>query len=157
MTENDKRKITLASLKKIYEELPKLAEKDPSIINDFNMNHFGVYQDLKKKQIDNNVCGTMGCGLGNSARLFELESTDFNSVGTFSYNRFGQRILPFCYEPDEDDGDGCPLMIETSLWDFLFSHHWATIQPRFDQFIERVKYAIDKDLDLGHWLYKNHN
>jgi hypothetical protein len=138
------KQITLASLKKIYEKLPVLAETIPSIITDFDMNTFGIYTYNTPKQIKQHDCKTHGCGLGNSARLFRLVKSDFDWENEFCYHKFGARILPTTY-------DGSRL---TSLWHFLFSSDWKVYQTSFEQFIERVKYAIDMDLEVGEWEFQ---
>lgn len=142
-----KKKTTLDSLITIYNGLPLLAEKNPAIKDEFDMNRYGVYSFCGKTEIKNNYCKTYGCGLGNSARLFKIENSDFNSHyhDVFSYTKFARRILPYCYISNE----------KYNLWEFLFSSNWAWYQPSFNQFIERVKYAIDKDLELGEWVYQD--
>lgn len=137
------KEITLANLKKIYKKLPKLAETIPSIITDFDMNTFGIYTYNTPKQIKEHVCKTHGCGLGNSARLFKLLRTDFDWENEFAYHQFGERILPFTYNANPDN-----------LWYFLFGSDWSAHQPSFEQFIQRVKYAIDMNLVLGKWDYQ---
>lgn len=138
------KQITLASLKKIYKELPVLAQTVPSIITDFDMQTFGIYTYRTRKEINEHACKTQGCGLGNSARLFRLMKSDFDWEHEFAYHQFGARILPTTY-------DGSRL---TSLWYFLFSSDWYGHQSTFEQFIERVKYAIDMDLEVGDWDYQ---
>lgn len=143
----EKKAITLASLKKIYEELPKLAETMPSIKDEFDMTVYGAYCGLKSHLIEPE-CETYGCGLGNSARLFELKESDFY-YKKFKYDNFGKRILPSCYSKDDSS-----VTKEKKLWNFLFSSTWDDYQPSFEQFIQRVKYAIDMDLEIGNWKYQ---
>jgi hypothetical protein len=140
------KEITKANLIKIYEDLPKLAEQIPAIKAEFDMNEFGVFAGQKQKEL-NSKCKTYGCGLGNAARLFDIVETDFNnSDSTFNYMLFGKRILPGLYYN--------LYKLQNTLWDFLFDWKWADYQPTFDQFIERVKYTIDMDLEIGSWDYR---
>jgi hypothetical protein len=138
------KEITLESLRKIYNELPKLAETRTHIKDDFDMGTYGVYNLLNNYEMKHE-CATHGCGLGNSALVFEVKPTDFTSTDRFSYVEFGTRILPSCYD---EEGD------EQRLWNFLFSANWSSVQPSFKNFIERVKYAIDTELELGEWDYE---
>lgn len=144
MKKLEKKAITLASLIKIYNELPKLAITKPHIKEEFDMTIYGVYNRATKEYIETE-CATHGCGLGNSALVFELVDSDFRNLHNFNYVSFGKRILPLCYDTFSD---------ETNLWHFLFASSWGHFQPSFDQFIERVKYAIDTELDLGEWQYQ---
>lgn len=137
--------ITLESLIKIYNELPKLAETKPHIKDEFDMGTYGVY-NLKNDYEVKHECCTHGCGLGNSALIFNVQPDDFGLLGRFSYVRFGERVLPSCYDEYSDN---------TKLWQFLFSSTWSAFQPSFEQFIQRVKYAIDTNLELGEWEYQN--
>jgi hypothetical protein len=142
------KEITLENLKKVYEELPKLAETNPSIKADFDMSLYGVYYFLTKEQI--NECGTHGCGLGNSARVLDIVECDFKiEDGKFDYFSFGRRVFPSCYHFKE----GARLSDTNRLWMFLFDAGWAKFQPTFKQFIERVKYAIDTNLEVN-WGYQ---
>ena len=144
MKKAEKKAITLANLTKIYNELPELAKKNPKIRQEFDMDLYGVYCGLKANIIKTE-CKTHGCGLGNSARLFDVQKSDFSDK-EFSYDKFGKRILPYLYM---DYGQ--------NVWAFLFSASWSQCQPTFKQFIKRLKYAIDMDLELGDWNYKKSN
>lgn len=138
MKKTEKKSITLANLTKIYNELPELAKKIPNIRQEFDMDVYGVYCGLKSTAVETE-CKTHGCGLGNSARLFDIQKSDF-TYKEFSYDRFGKRILPYLYMEYGDD-----------LWHFLFSSSWSDYQPTFAHFIKRVKYAIDMNLEIGEW------
>lgn len=145
LTQEQETKKTLKNLKKIYRELPILAETIPSIKTDFSMRLYGVFDELTKEEIETNECGTNGCGLGNSARIFKLVKSDFH-CNDFSYRNFCRRILPSTYDDVTRFSNG--------LWDFLFAWSWHVHQPTFEQFIQRVKYAIDMDLKIGQWEYQ---
>lgn len=148
MKKTDK-EITLENLKKVYEELPKLAEEIPSIKDDFDMGLYGIYYFLPKEEI--NECGTHGCGLGNSARVLDIVDSDFTiDDEKFDYYVFGRRVFPSCYYFREYS----QTSDTNRLWSFLFDAEWANAQPTFEQFIERVKYAIDTDLEVGNWAYQ---
>lgn len=146
------KEITKANLIKVYEELPKLAEQIPEIKNEFDMERYGVYDTMIGEKIETTSCRACGCGLGNSARLFKLMPSDFGGDG-FTYNLFGQRVFPALYL--ESTYFTTRKYAETNrLWRFLFDTAWFNYQPTFDQFIERVKYAIDMDLEIGFWDYQ---
>ena len=82
--------LTMKNVQKIIDELPPLAEKIPEIREDFDMLVMGVYSCYEFKEIVSfNYCKTHGCGLGNSARLFDKSDkryydqfNEFNFVDT---------------------------------------------------------------------------
>lgn len=143
----DKEK-TLKNLRMCYDGLLELAKKDPRIKDDFDMEQFGVYADLEKSEIKNNVCNTYGCLLGNMARLFEPKDEYFElsfwEQQAFSYFEFGYIEFPSLFDDDGFSDTG----------NFLFSGTWARFQPTFKQAMERLKYAIDMDLEIGKWEYR---
>ena len=118
--------ITIANLEKIHVELPILAEAIPSIRGEFDMKVLGCYD---KSTLDNLVCRTYGCGLGNAARLFDLSKGEYyNARGEFSYFLFSQGILP-------------SLTVTPILLDYLFSSKWGCSYSNyktFEDFIQRM-------------------
>ena len=116
--------ITIKNLEKIHKELPLLADKIPSIRKEFDMDSYGCYSG---NIMGNTSCKTHGCGLGNSARLFDLSNElYYNSRGKFDYMLFSQSILP---------------SLKGWLWQYLFSSEWGESYSEyktFDHFIERV-------------------
>lgn len=136
------KEITLKNLQRVYDELPELAKTIPSIIEEFDMQIYGIYDNLTKDQIKNNQCQTIGNGLGNCALLFGVDQSDFSSE-RFSFYKFAIRIFPYLLRISLDQG-----------WSFLFHENWAHVQPTFHQFIERVKYYIDCNGELGQWKFQ---
>lgn len=137
MTDKEK---TLFNLKRVYNELPVLAEKIPAIKNDFHMGRFGVYDNLMINHCNEHDCKTVGCGLGHIARLFKPIPEYFNVLGLFDYVIFCRIEFPY--------------VNYTHLWHFLFDSLWFGYQPKFEQFIERVKYVIDYELEIPEWNYQ---
>lgn len=151
MNLQEQKELTLANLKKVYKELPELAKKMPSIISDFDMNEFGVLHALTKDEITHNYCLTNGCLLGNIARLFELDDRYFLArcpEPLYNYDLFGAIQFPFLYNKEEK---GC---CGNHIWRFLFDGRWTVHQPTFEQAMKRVKYAIDYNLDIPVWRFR---
>lgn len=140
MTDKEK---TMENLRMVLEELPKLAEKIPSIRDDFDMDRYGCYEELEPENI--NECQARGCLLGNIARLFPMLDKYFNEFGEFDYDNFCIQEFP---------------MLDSSVkglnknWCFLFDMSWSLYQPTFDQAMNRVKYFIECDGELGEWYYQ---
>lgn len=143
MTQAQKLEITLKNLQKVVDELPKLAEKIPEIITDFNMALFGVYDRCQINEIQNR-CNTFGCLLGNTARLFPIKEDYFMSIAKqFDYDIFCNDIFPYIImKHDYDD------------WDFIFNANWRYFQPTFHQAIDRVKFFIACKGKLPEWEYQ---
>ena len=122
--------VTIKNLEKIHKELPLLAEKIPSIRHEFNMNVLGCYSS---STLSNPFCETYGCGLGHSARLFDLSKPEYyNDEGCFRYGLFSQCILP-------------SIEVEYSLWHYLFCDEWGEVYSKFkafEDFIERVANVV---------------
>lgn len=136
---------TKRNLKKVFVELPLLAEKHPKIKEDFDMDVFGVYMWKTKDEIRNNHCGTIGCLAGNCARLFKpKKGYFFSSDGKFSYSFFLRMEFPSLYSPYGE---------ANITWDFLFSSKWRCFAPTFDQAMERLKMLIDNDFDVTKTMY----
>jgi hypothetical protein len=140
----DKEK-TLKNLRMCYDGLLELAKKDPRIEQDFDMERFGVYVALQPKEIKNNVCDTHGCLLGNMGRLFEPKKEYFLD-GFFNYYKFGSLEFPSLFI------EGGGFFDETGR--FLFDAEWGICQPTFKQAMERLKYVIDMDLEIGKWKFR---
>ena len=136
------KKKTLMNLKKIYNKLPELAKKERYIIDDFNMQHYGCYNYLYPFQF--HMCNTLGCALGNSARLFDLNNNLYYLNEAFNYPKFGKIILPSLYYKGNVN----------TTWEFLFSSEWVNYQSTFNEFITRLKYVIDYDLEIPEWEYQ---
>lgn len=121
---------TINNLERIYIELPILADKIPSIRGEFNMIKIGCYSS---STLANPFCQTYGCGLGNSARVFDLSKKEYyNDEGGFRYTRFSDSVLP-------------SLRSEMSLWSYLFSSEWGYYNSKhktFEDFISRVASVI---------------
>ncbi len=142
------KEITRQNLEKILKELPILAEKMP-IRQNFDMDKFGIYDEVMKNKMDHQ-CDSVGCGLGWSAELFDLNNPSFyNQNERFSYRQFGRDTFPYLYRDT--------ITTITSDWAFLFSSVWASYQPTFDQFIERLKYFLDMEMSLGRWEYQRNS
>lgn len=151
--------ITLTNLRKVSRELPELAKTKPTIITDFNMGLFGVFEDCTMVDMVENECETQGCLLGNSALLFNVSTDEelfdhgHNQV-TFSYQLFGQKYFPALYTPGHRGDD----FNATANWDFIFSGLWDEVQPTFEEAIERLDYVIS-ELEQGNeitaWYYRS--
>ena len=120
---------TIMNLEKIHRELPLLADKIPSIRKDFIMGEYGCYNN---STLSNPVCDSHGCGLGNSARLFDVSKPEYyNKWGKFCYTSFSKDILP---------------SLKSDLWHYLFSVGWGEEHSgfkTFDNFIDRVSNMIE--------------
>lgn len=136
--------ITLKNLQKVYDELPKLAEKYPGIKEKFNMCIFGVFYDQHESTKKIHVCGTAGCLLGNSALVLRKSKNDYIN-SRFSYSKFSKRVFPLL----DSDSDSC-----FSLWHFLFSMSWKYYQPSFEEALQRVKYFLDCEGGIGKWKFQ---
>lgn len=129
---------TMVNLKMVAVELPKLAEKIPSIKEEFDMRKYGCYEYSDEK---NPVCKTYGCLAGNIARLFDVKNPKYyDEFGQFSTENFIDREFPSL---DLNNG-----------WNFLFSSAWRHYQTTFKQAIKRVEYFIAKNGELGEWIYQ---
>ena len=136
LSEEDKKELTRKNLQRVYNELPKLAEKIPEIKTDFNMGIFGIYDKLKK--INFKECGTYGCLLGNSARLFVNEFTEyfFDIDNKFCYRFFGSVYFPYMN-----------IYKYEIAYNYLFSYKWAITKfNKFEDAIQRIGNLLDNDL-----------
>lgn len=133
---------TIKNLTKIKNELPLLAFKIPEIISDFDMLNYGCYKNVSKDKINNdNVCKTYGCGLGNTARLFDLNKEEYFWHSGFNYDLFCKDILPslymsYSYEDLDTNVNEC--------WYYLFSAQWGlTSYNCFSSFIYRIENLLN--------------
>ena len=150
MNIKEEKEITRKNLLRILKELPKLAKKFPYIIEGFYMFEYGVFEGLKKDNL--NECCSGGCLLGNSARIFEKEFSDdlFRSrYKIFDYKSFGKKFFPYLYDKSDSK-------LENIRWRYLFSANWINY-PKFNDFdsaIERIKNILDNDLEVPSYDYK---
>ena len=143
----EQKELTRKNLERVLNELPLLAEKMPEIEKDFDMGNFGIYDKLKK--INLNECGTAGCLLGNAARIFEDEFTDdlFGEVNQqFYYNLFGRKFFPYLYDRYFNGGN--------IMWGYLFCGFWAKTKFKdLDSALQRIKNLLDNDLECKAFDY----
>lgn len=138
--------ITLDNLKIVLDKLPKLAEQHPEIKREFDMLEYGCYAYTNKMK---KVCKTYGCLLGNMARVLPVTEECYDEFDKFSYYEFGLLHFPYINGfPNNTYGN------KSENWKFLFSGGWADFQPTFGQAIERVKYFIDCEGEIGAWEYR---
>ena len=141
----EQKEITRKNLQRVLRELPKLAEKHPYIRNDFDMGTFGVYDNLKRENL--NQCHTIGCLLGNSARIFEAEFTNdlFLTYG-FEYILFGRKYFPYLYG-SYDYGN--------IRWDYLFGSSWFYTEfNKFEDALQRVENLLENDLECNEFSFE---
>ena len=125
--------ITISNLQKIQKELPLLADKIPSIREEFTMRQFGCY---KGSSVDKTVCKTYGCGLGNASRLFDISKKEYYGKWGFDYKLFSKYILPSISNS---------WSATNSLWQYLFASEWgidSSNYKSFEDFIKRVDNVI---------------
>lgn len=128
---------TMANLKMVAVELPKLAEKMPSIKEEFDIRTFGCYEYTDES---NPICNTYGCLAGNITRLFDPRNPKYyDEFGQFDTLRFIDVEFPY---------------LKRGNWLFLFSIDWYTCQPTFQQAMKRIEYFIAKNGELGEWDYQ---
>ena len=140
-----KKDLTRKNLQRVLNELPLLAEKNPYIRNDFDMGIFGVYDNLKKENL--NQCNTVGCLLGNSARVFVDEFTNdlFNKYAGFDSVLFGKKFFPYLYE-----GFGYRKL----GYDYLFAGRWSKTKfYKLKDALQRIKNLLDNDLECDKYDY----
>ena len=91
------KQITKKNLLKVVNELPELAKKFPDIINDFDMSVLGIYDCSIFYNIKEIKCDTIGCLLGNSARIFIKDIIKKNIMENyyFNYYKFGYYYFPY--------------------------------------------------------------
>ena len=141
----EQKELTRKNLIRVLEDLPKLAEKHPEIKMDFDMGIFGVYDDLKKENL--NKCRTNGCLLGNAARIFFNEFTDDLFVNNnFFYLFFGNKFFPYLKE-----SYGC----KNKQWNYLFHSYWAVTKfNNLDSSLQRIENLLANDLECNKFNYK---
>ena len=140
-----KKDLTRKNLQRVLRELPKLAEKHPYIRNDFDMGTFGVYDNLKKENL--NQCNTVGCLLGNSARIFEAEFTNdlFLTYG-FDSALFGKKFFPYLYE-----GFGYGKL----GYVYLFTGRWSKTKfNKLKDAFQRVENLLENDLECNEFSFE---
>ena len=138
LTLKQQKKITIKNLKKVLRELPKLAKKIPEIKQDFNMEILGVYKGLEKENLKQ--CKTVGCLLGNAARVFVDEFTDDLFIDNiFNYTLFGQKFFPYLYESYD--------YLNIRLV-YLFNDYWAKTKfYNLDSALQRIENLLKNDLE----------
>ena len=141
----EQKELTRKNLQRVLTELPLLAEKMPEIRRDFDMRILGVYKGLKKENL--NQCKTVGCLLGNAARIFEDEFTEdlFVIYNQFYYRLFGCKFFPYLYV----DFD-----CVTSKWKYLFNIGWS--KTKFNDLnsaLQRIENLIENDLECKAFDY----
>ena len=143
----EQKELTRKNLQRVLNELPLLAEKHPYIRDEFDMGTFGVYDNLKKENL--NQCNTIGCLLGNASRIFEKEFTDdlfFCFVDTFDYKSFGQKFFPYLY------GSCDYRNIKLS---YLFSPNWSKTKfNKLEDALQRVKNLLANDLECNKFSFR---
>ena len=140
-----KKELTRKNLERVLTELPLLAEKMPEIKEDFYMDVFGVYDGLEKENLSR--CGSVGCLLGNSARIFKNEFTDdLFTNNKFQYTLFGEKFFPYLYD-SRVYGD--------IIWGYLFSISWRRTKFRdLDSALNRIKNLIANDLECNEFDFE---
>ena len=145
---NEQKELTRKNLQRVLNELPLLAEKMPEIRRDFNMGVYGAYQLATKENLGQ--CGTYGCLLGNSARIFEAEFTDdlfSNFSGGFIYRKFAIKFFPYLYF-NEHNMFG--IDHQKKGWNYLFCEDWAVTKfGNLDSALQRIKNLLDNDLECN--------
>ena len=136
LTLQQQKEITRKNLQRVLNELPLLAEQMPEIKRDFDMSRFGVYEKLKKENL--NQCKTIGCLLGNAARFFVDEfNEDFFIDNKFQYALFGKKYFPYLF-------GGC----DNQESNYLFNHFWA--KTKFNDLnsaLQRIENLLKNDLE----------
>ena len=144
--QQEQKELTRKNLQRVLEELPKLAEQMPEIRRDFDMEIYGVYNNLEKENLGQ--CGTYGCLIGNAARVFKDEFTDdlFDEYNKFDYNLFRKKFFPYLY-------GGIDYV--TLKWVYLFSMDWAgTKFNDLDSALQRIENLIANDLECNEFCFK---
>ena len=139
----EQKEITRKNLQRVLNELPKLAEKMPEIRRDFNMGVYGVYNSLEKESLSE--CKTVGCLLGNAARVFKDEFTEdlFSEYG-FWYSLFAGKYFPYLY--------GINNYLRR---DYLFSENWANTKFNdLNSALQRIKNLLENDLECKDFDFK---
>ena len=141
----EQKEITRKNLERVLTELPKLVKKHPYIRNDFDMDVFGVYEGLKKENL--NQCNTVGCLLGNSARVFVDGFTNdlFNKYAGFDSVLFGRKYFPYLYE-----GFGYSKL----GYVYLFAGRWSKTKfYKLKDALQRIKNLLANDLECDKYDY----
>ena len=143
LTLQQQKEITRKNLQRVLNELPLLAIKMPEIKKDFNMFGFGVYEKLKKENL--NKCKTVGCLLGNAARIFKDEFTyDLFIDNKFDYTLFGKKFFPYLYE-------GC----EYEKWNYLFYYFWAVTKFKdLDSSLQRIENLLENNIECNQFSFE---
>ena len=143
-TLQQEKELTRKNLQRVLTELPLLAEKMPEIRRDFDMRYSGVYNNLTKENL--NQCETVGCLLGNAARVFVDEFTeDLFLMYEFQYLLFGKKFFPYLYGINDD--------FNTRVV-YLFSYNWAKTKFKdLDSALQRIKNLLDNDLECKAFDY----
>ena len=143
--QQQEKELTRKNLQRVLTELPKLAEQMPEIRRDFDMGIYGVYNHLKKENL--NQCSTIGGLLGNAARVFVDEFTN----DLFIDNKFHYGYFDFKYFPYLDEDGEYPKI----RWNYLFSDIWAgTKFNDLDSALQRIENLIANDLECNEFCFK---
>ena len=143
--QQQEKELTRKNLIRVLIELPKLVEKMPEIRRDFNMELYGVYNNLKRENL--NECSTIGGLLGNSARVFVDEFTN----DLFIDNKFWYGYFDFKYFPYLDEDGEYPKI----KWNYLFSDIWARTKFNdLDSALQRIKNLLDNDLECNEFSFE---
>lgn len=130
----DNKEKTLENLLKAYNGLMELVKTKPEIKEKFNMQFYGCYDNSEKGFP---VCETSGCLLGNMARVFDLNKSEYyRPFRTFNYRKFAEEEFPALFTKQN---------VRNPLWHYLFSTAWGN---SFDDAIDRLKLVIDYKLDV---------
>ena len=143
-TLQEQKELTRKNLQRVLTELQKLAEQMPEIRRDFDMDILGVYNNLEKENL--NQCETVGCLLGNAARVFVDEFTeDLFLEYEFKYSLFGKKFFPYLYSTN--DYFSIRLV-------YLFGYNWAETKFKdLDSALQRIKNLLDNDLECNEFDY----
>lgn len=141
MTDKEK---TLKNLRKVYNELPKIAETKKHIIEEFDMSNYGFASLINIREPEIEKCKTYGCLKGSFIYVFPEALTNescYNEYLTFDYEMFLENYFPF-------------IKFDSNAWNFLFDFSWEDYQPTFHQAMERLKYYLDHNGDIPEWDYQ---
>ena len=143
--QQQEKEITRKNLERVLRELPLLVEKNRDIKYLFNMYEYGAYVRLTKENL--NKCKTVGCLLGNSARIFEKEFTDDLFIDNkFKYTLFGIKFFPYLY--DESDN-------RTVKWEYLFDSEWVYYKFReLEDGLNRIQNLLDNNLECNEFSFE---